>query len=103
LFAALVLLTAWVGARERREAGVRRTRAVLEQYRAQLESHMSAHENRCPKSLEALRESAEIEAPPQDAWGRPLRYACPWELAGLPYLLSSDGPDGLPGGLDRIE
>lgn len=103
LFLALVLLTVWVGARERRDAGERRTRAVLEHYRSALENHLAAKEGHCPKSLAALQESAEIETPPRDAWGHPLRLVCPWQLAGQPYLLSSDGPDGLPGGLDRIE
>jgi general secretion pathway protein G len=38
-----------------------------------------------------------------DAWGRPFRLVCPSRREGVAYDLSSDGPDGEPGGLDRIE
>jgi len=103
LLGALGLLTVLVGLRERRQAGERRTRAVLAHYRQAIDAHLAVHENKCPKSLAMVRENAGIDEPPSDAWGRPLRFVCPWELPGQAYLLSSDGADGLPGGLDRIE
>jgi general secretion pathway protein G len=97
------LFTVLVGVRERRQAGERRTRAVLTEYRQALDAHLAAHEDKCPKSLSAVRESSGLEEPPVDAWGRALRFSCPSNVEGEPYLLSSDGADGLPGGLDRIE
>ncbi|HEX7603074.1 MAG TPA: type II secretion system protein GspG [Polyangiaceae bacterium] len=40
---------------------------------------------------------------PVDAWGHPLRITCPGRLDPKGFDVSSDGPDGLPGGLDRVE
>ena len=40
---------------------------------------------------------------PVDAWGRPLRLVCPGLRDPRGFDVYSDGPDGLPGGLDRIE
>ena len=38
-----------------------------------------------------------------DAWGRPLRLLCPGFANPRGYDLMSDGPDGVLGGLDRVE
>ena len=40
---------------------------------------------------------------PRDAWGRPLRVTCPGRKDTRGFDVSSDGPDGEPGGLDRVE
>ena len=38
-----------------------------------------------------------------DAWGKPVRLLCPGRRDPAGFELSSDGPDGLPGGLDRVQ
>jgi len=106
------LLVMLLTMRERQRTGERATRAALLVVRRGLDAYRADHEGRCPKQLEEL-ESAGCEgaAPrcdylttlPKDAWGRPLRLVCPSRREGVPYDLSSDGPDGEPGGLDRIE
>ena len=96
-------LIAIVGMRERRRAGVRQTRATLLGARAAVESYMLDHDGRCPPSLDAVAEHVGAEHIPRDAWGNPLRLVCPGRREGSPYELSSDGPDRVPGGLDRIQ
>jgi general secretion pathway protein G len=64
----LIGLLVLIVLRERRQAGIRRTRAVL-----------------------------------LDAWGQPLTLLCPGTEPGEAYRLISAGPDGIAGGLDRIE
>lgn len=96
-------LIAIVGMRERRRAGVRQTRATLLGARAAVESYMLDHDGRCPPSLDAVAEHVGSEHIPRDAWGNPLRLVCPGRREGSPYELSSDGPDRVPGGLDRIQ
>jgi general secretion pathway protein G len=102
----LALLTALVTivVRERREAGIRRTRATLLGVRSAIEAYMSDHEGHCPPSLAELAERyARFKETPTDAWGRPLRLICPADQLGKSYVLESGGPDGVPGGLDRIQ
>jgi len=103
LFASLGLFTVLVGVRERRQAGERRTRAVIEQYRRAIDGYLAAHEGNCPRSLALLKDATAAETVPKDAWGHPLRFVCPFTADDQIYLLSSDGADGTPGGLDRIE
>jgi general secretion pathway protein G len=93
-----------VGARERRASGVRQTRATLLGARRVVEAYLADHDGGCPPSLEAAAaEEAHQESAPHDAWGRPLRLVCPGRWEGARYELLSDGPDGEPGGLDRVE
>jgi general secretion pathway protein G len=93
----------WVGARERQAAGVRQTRATMLDVRRSVEAYLADHDGGCPTSLEALAEQSQKDGPPRDAWGRPFRLTCPGRFEGASYELMSDGPDGEPGGLDRIE
>jgi general secretion pathway protein G len=92
-----------IGLHEHREAGIRRTRATLLGVRPAIEAYMADHDGGCPPSLEAAVGEAHQEALPKDAWGRPLRFVCPGRWDGARYELLSDGPDGEPGGLDRVE
>ena len=92
-----------IGARERREAGVRQTRATLLGARRAVDLHLATHDGGCPSSLAAVAENGRLDGEPRDAWGRPLRLVCPGRFEGMAYELMSDGPDGDPGGLDRIE
>jgi len=93
-----------VGVRERRASGVRQTRATLLGGRRMVEAYLADHDGGCPPSLEAAAlEEAHQESVPLDAWGRPFRLVCPGRWEGARYELLSDGPDGKPGGLDRVE
>jgi general secretion pathway protein G len=103
LLLAVVSLILWIGARERRASGVRQTRATLLDSRRQVDAYLADHDGGCPPSLEAVAEHVQREGVPRDAWGRPLRLECPSRFPGMTYELMSDGPDGEPGGLDRIE
>lgn len=97
---AVVLL---IGLRERRSAGVRRTRAVMAEVRSALDHYLAEHDGQCPRRFAQLGAYGRFKDVPRDAWGNPLRLTCPAPRGDLPYQLSSDGPDGRPGGLDRIE
>ena len=92
-----------VAQRERERAGIRRTQATLLDVRRALDAYLADHEGACPQSLAALNESGSMKVDSRDAWGRPLRLVCPATRDGASYELMSDGPDGEPGGLDRIE
>jgi len=102
IFAVLGFVTL-VGARERRASGVRQTHATLLGARRSVEAYMADHDGGCPASLEAAIGDTQKDSPPKDAWGRPLRFVCPGRWEKAPYELMSDGPDGEPGGLDRVE
>lgn len=102
IFAVIGFVTL-VGARERRAAGVRQTRATLLGARRVVDAYLADHDGGCPPSLEAVSDAAHLESVPKDAWGRPLRLVCPGRWDGARYELLSDGPDGEPGGLDRVE
>ena len=103
LGALLVAFVVTVAVRERRRAGVRQTRATLLDARAAVDGYMADHDGGCPESLAAIVGYGSFTDPPHDAWGRPLRLVCPGRREGTSYELMSDGPDGKPGGLDRIE
>jgi general secretion pathway protein G len=96
-------VVAMVGMHERRAAGVRRTRATILNVRGAVDAYMSDHDGGCPApSLDGLANYTNFEIVPKDAWGKPLRLECPGGDHAR-YDLSSDGPDGRPSGLDRIE
>jgi general secretion pathway protein G len=96
-------LATMVGMRERRQAGVRQTQATLLAVRDALDSYLADHAGDCPAELAALADYGSFKTIPRDAWGRPFRLQCPGRSEGARYELSSDGPDGRAGGLDRIE
>jgi general secretion pathway protein G len=92
-----------IGVRERHKTGERSTRAAIAVVRRGLDAYRADHEGRCPRQLEDLETLGYLSDVPDDAWSRPLRLVCPSRREGIAYDLSSDGPDGEPGGLDRIE
>jgi hypothetical protein len=92
-----------IGARERQRAGIRQTRATLLDVRQAVDAYVADHDGACPPSLSAVAHYGSFRTPPRDAWGRRLRLICPAEHPDAEYELMSDGPDGKPGGLDRIE
>jgi general secretion pathway protein G len=100
---AVLAIVFFFGIRERQRTGERATRAALLVVRRAVDSYRADHEGKCPKQLEELESAGYVADLPDDAWGRPLRLVCPSRREGVAYDLSSDGPDGEPGGLDRIE
>jgi general secretion pathway protein G len=103
LIACIVGFVLLVGARERRASGIRQTRATLLAMRRAVDSFLAENAGACPQHLEQVLDFATFKKVPTDAWGNPLRLVCPARREGERYELLSDGPDGLPGGLDRIE
>lgn len=99
----LLLFVVVVATRERRRSGERQTRATLRDSRVALDTYLAEHDGGCPPDLPAVVGYGTLNEPPRDAWGRPLRLICPGKREGSNYELMSDGPDGKPGGLDRIE
>ncbi len=107
-FAALCVLgLAWIRGNDRAQRMARITRASLEHAREAIDAYRADHGGRCPRDLLELTappdHAAYLSNLPMDAFRRPLRFECPARSPARPYELSSDGPDGLPYGLDRIE
>jgi general secretion pathway protein G len=102
---ALVVFVVWLvlHSREERVAEQRSTRATLALMREGVDAYRAEHDGGCPPTLDALGSEGYVAARPLDAWGRPLRLECPSRKPPAAYDLSSDGPDGEPGGLDRVE
>jgi len=94
--------------RERHAAGVRRTVLALDAVRPLVDRYLLEQEGHCTTDLAHVRAALGVAELPLDGWGRPLRLVCATADQGEPeqgakYVLMSDGPDGLPGGTDRIE
>ncbi len=100
---AVVGLVVVIGVRERRKAGIRHTRAVLIDVRRAVDAYLAEHDGACPPALTDVLPFTHMQEVPADAWGQPLRFTCPARLGQKRYQLMSDGPDGKPGGLDRVE
>ncbi len=98
-----VVVVVWIRNREERSAAIRATRAsITTMYRA-VSAYRADHSGACPKELGELVAGGYVRDIPVDAWGRPLRLTCPGRRDPKGFEISSDGPDGLPGGLDRVE
>ncbi|MDW8250864.1 MAG: prepilin-type N-terminal cleavage/methylation domain-containing protein [Myxococcales bacterium] len=90
--------------RERYKAQVRSTRATLLATRRAVDAYRAEHPGECPRGgLDGLVVAGYLPRVPLDAWNQRLRLVCPSRRPSRPYDLSSDGPDGEPGGLDRVE
>ncbi|HEX4337876.1 MAG TPA: type II secretion system protein GspG [Polyangiaceae bacterium] len=99
----VILVVTLLGMHERRSSGIRRTRATILNVRESVDSYMADHDGGCPKGgLAGIGEYESKDVVPRDAWGRPLRLSCPGAEHAR-YDLFSDGPDGKPAGLDRIQ
>ena len=92
-----------LGVRERHRAGVRQTRATLVGVRRAIDAFRADNDGACPSGLDKLASYGNYKEAPSDAWGHALRFVCPAHREGDAYQLFSDGPDGEPGGLDRVE
>ena len=98
----LVLVIA-IRAREERAAGTRATRATVSGAYVAVSAFRADHAGACPKELNELVVGGYATEIPIDAWGRPLRLTCPGRRDPHGFDLASDGPDGVPFGLDRVE
>ena len=89
--------------REETKASIRATRASIDVADRSVGSYRADHAGACPHDLGELVAAGYARDVPIDAWGRPLRLACPGLRDPRGFDVYSDGPDGLPGGLDRVE
>lgn len=96
-------LVVWIRGREEKAAGVRATRASISTMYRAVASYRADHSGGCPKELSELVAGGYSRDIPLDAWGRPLRLTCPGRRDPLGFEIASDGPDGIAGGLDRVE
>jgi general secretion pathway protein G len=102
---ALLFLLASIGVYQHgeRASSVRSTRATLATVHRALSAYRADHAGACPRNLVDLESQGYTHTEPVDAWGRHLRLECPGRKDPLGYDISSDGPDGQPGGLDQVE
>ena len=100
---ALIVLIVWIRSREERAAGIRATRASITTMHRAVSAYRADHAGSCPKDLGELVTGGYARDVPVDAWGRSLRLTCPGRRDPRRFEISSDGPDGIPGGLDRVE
>jgi general secretion pathway protein G len=100
--AAAVALLAVIRSREEHAAAVRATRAKITSAITAVAAFRADH-GRCPQSFAELSTNGYARDVPADAWGRPLRLICPGRKDPDGFDVWSDGPDGVFGGLDRVE
>jgi len=86
-----------------RAASIRATRATLTTVGRAVAAYRADHAGACPRNVGELLVQGYMHAEPVDAWGRALRLECPGRRDPIGFDLSSDGPDGLPGGLDQVQ
>lgn len=104
-----LLIAAGLGAfvllrqRERHAADVRSTRTTITTTINAVAAWRADHDRGCPASLADLVSGGYLHRVPRDAWGRPLHVTCPGRKDARGFEVVSDGPDGEPGGLDRVE
>ncbi|MCC6647878.1 MAG: type II secretion system protein GspG [Polyangiaceae bacterium] len=101
---AIALLAIVLRRRENHKANLRTTRASLLLARRAVDAYRADHALACPKAgWGELVAAGYLPRVPEDAWRRPLRLTCPAARPERAYDVSSDGPDGEPGGLDRVD
>ena len=104
LFLALgVALLTILWHRENRASEIRATRATITGAYTAVANWRADHDRACPPSLAELVVGGYLAELPRDAWGKVLRVTCPGRKDTRGFDLSSDGPDGEPAGLDRVE
>lgn len=90
-------------AREEKSAGIRSTRASITTMMRAVSAYRADHAGACPRELGELVAGGYARDVPADAWGHPLRLTCPGRRDPRGFEIASDGPDGIAGGLDRVE
>lgn len=99
----MIVVLLLLGMRERKQIGIRSTRATLLVVREGVDGFRADEDGACPESLPALKDAGYIVVDPVDAWGRPLQLTCPGRRNPESYDLVSFGPTGDMRGLDRVE
>jgi general secretion pathway protein G len=89
--------------RETHAAEVRSTRAEISVAVEAITAWRADHDRACPASLADLVSGGYLHRLPRDAWGRTLRVTCPGRRDPAGFDVSSDGPDGVPGGPDGVQ
>jgi general secretion pathway protein G len=102
VIAVLVLLVVVVR-RERQSAAVRATRAAITDATRAVAAYRAANGGKCPASIEEVARGGYLLDLPVDGWSHSLRLVCPGRKDPKGFDVVSDGPDGEPFGLDRIE
>ena len=100
---AVIAFVVVVRRREEHSAAVRATRATIDTAFRAMIHYRADHAGECPRGWGDMVAASYLRDVPLDAWGRPLRLTCPGRRDKAGFDLESDGPDGLPGGLDRVE
>jgi len=89
--------------REIHASETRSTRAEISLAIEAVTAWRADHDRSCPASLADLVSGGYLRRLPRDAWGRTLRVTCPGRRDPAGFDVSSDGPDGVPGGLDGVQ
>ena len=103
LIALVLLFVVWIRSREEHAAGVRSTRATITTASNAVLDYRADHAGKCPQNTEDLVRGGYLHDEPLDAWGHSLRLTCPGRRDAAGFDLESDGPDGISGGLDRVD
>ncbi len=101
--AVLLALVLVVDVREEHAADKRVTRAAIGVVFDATLAYRADHERACPSDSRALYAAGYTKTFLSDAWGKPLRIICPGRKDPRGFDVVSDGPDGEPLGLDRVE
>jgi general secretion pathway protein G len=86
-----------------RASAVRSTRATLTSVGRAVQAYRADNAGACPRSLGDVVTQGYLRGAPVDAWGHAVRVECPGRQDPRGFDVSSDGPDGVPGGLDRVQ
>lgn len=98
-----ILALVFVWRREHRASQIRATRAAIGDARRAVLAWRADHDGGCPTALDDVAHAGYARHPQRDAWGHALRLECPDREDPKSFRILSDGPDGVPGGLDRVE
>jgi general secretion pathway protein G len=90
-------------ARAERASGIRATRTEITSLTNAVAAWRADHDGTCPATLADLVVGGYVHGVPKDAWGHPLRVTCPGRRDPKGFDVSSDGPDGEMGGIDKVE
>ena len=100
---ALVVAFVLLWRREKHASRVQQTRVEITTATRAVAAWRADHDRACPGSMAELVSAGYMRRVPRDGWDHPLRLTCPGRRDPAGFDLASDGPDGNPGGTDRVE